>query len=218
MAQPKEIKLFGAQHSAFSFLAHHTLRLKGVKYEYIQVDLNNKSEEFLKLNPVHKKVPTLVVDGKPIAESLVILQYIDETWPEPPLMPRDPYQRSKVRFWADFFYRKCVPELRTIKVTQGGETQAKAVVEFLNNLKTLEDGINKEVHSEGPFIHGFQPGLIDLILGGCYFRLKLIEQGLDGVKLLDDKKTPLLCEWMDEYAKLDFVRDTAELVSQRSDV
>jgi glutathione S-transferase len=106
MAAPKEVKLFGAAISGYCTMVHHALRLKGVAYDYVEIDLKNKSEEFLEVNPVTKKVPTLVVDGKPIPESLVILQYVDETWKEPPLMPQDAYLRSKVRFWADFFYQK----------------------------------------------------------------------------------------------------------------
>ncbi|KAJ3677365.1 hypothetical protein LUZ60_003089 [Juncus effusus] len=213
MPQPNEIKLFGSVMSGFCYMVHHALKLKGVEYDYIEEDLKNKSEEFLKMNPVHKKVPTLVVDGKPIAESLVILQYIDETWPEPPLMPQDPYQKSKVLFWADFIYQKLVSSAYTIRKSEG-EAQAKAIDEFLTNFKTLEEGISKEVHSEGPFIHGAQPGLLDVIIGPRRKGLKHLEQGLDGVKLVDDKKTPLLCACMDEYVKIDVVIDTAEMMKQ----
>ncbi|KAJ3677374.1 hypothetical protein LUZ60_003098 [Juncus effusus] len=163
------------------------------------------------MNPVHKKVPTLVVDGKPIAESLVILQYIDETWPEPPLMPQDPYPKSKVRFWADFIYQKIMPVIYTISISKG-EPQAKSIDEFLTKFKTLERGISNEIYSEGPFIHGEQPGLLDVILGGCLPWLKLVQQGLDGVKLFDDKWVPILWGWMDEYAKTDVVNETTEML------
>ncbi len=54
--------------------------------------------DYLKLNP-NAVVPTLVHDGKAIIESTVILEYLDETFPDIPLMPRDPYARSQVRLW-----------------------------------------------------------------------------------------------------------------------
>ncbi|KAJ3677375.1 hypothetical protein LUZ60_003099 [Juncus effusus] len=210
MVQPNETKLFGSVRSGYCDMIHHALRLKGVKYDYEEEDLTNKSEEFLKMNPVYKKVPTLVVDGKPIAESLVILQYIDETWPQPPLMPQDPYLKSKVRFWADFIYQKFFPTVYAAIISEG-ESKAKAIDEFLNKFKTLEDGISKEVYTEGLFIHGTTPGLLDLIMGGCYPRLKPIETF--GVKFLNGTN---LCAWMDEYVKIDVVRETAEMLSQYS--
>ena len=71
----------------------------------MEEDLTNKSELFLSLNPVHKKVPVLVQNGKSIAESLI--EYIEECWnTTPKLLPEDPYQRAKVHFWANYYDQK----------------------------------------------------------------------------------------------------------------
>ncbi|KAJ3705739.1 hypothetical protein LUZ61_009444 [Rhynchospora tenuis] len=215
MAEAKDIKLFGAARGGFTTMVHHALRLKGVSFDYIEVDLKNKSEEFLRMNPVHKKVPVLVVDGKPIPESLIILQYIDETWKEPPLMPQDAYLRSKVRFWADFIYQKMSPQSRVIRESEG-VAQKQAIEDFLGQYKTLEDGIKEDIYVQGPFIHGESPGILDVIIGTTGARLKHFKH-VPGVKLVDKEQIPLLCSTMDAYAELDIVKETTEMLSQYLD-
>src|SRR5205814_6966827 len=64
----------------------HLMTLRGDQFD----------EKYMKLNP-NAVVPTLVHDGRPVIESSVILYYVDEAFPTPSLMPRDPHERAKVR-------------------------------------------------------------------------------------------------------------------------
>ena len=82
---------------------------KGLKYEYREEDPRNKSPMLLKMNPVHKKIPVLIHNRKPICESMIIVQYIDELWNDKsPLLPSNPYQRAQVKFWAYYIDNKYI--------------------------------------------------------------------------------------------------------------
>jgi glutathione S-transferase len=76
------------------------LKEKGVPFERIDIDLNNKPEWFLKISPLGK-TPVLLVGDKAIFESAVILEYLEETRPNP-LHPRDAIARAEHRAWIEF--------------------------------------------------------------------------------------------------------------------
>lgn len=107
MADNAEVTLLDFWPSPFGMRVRIALAEKGIKYEYREEDLKNKSDLLLQMNPVHKKIPVLIHNGKPVAESLVAVQYINEVWKDKaPLLPSDPYQRAQANFWADFVDKK----------------------------------------------------------------------------------------------------------------
>ena len=115
MAGQQEVKLHGMWRSPFSQRIETALKLKGIPYDYVHQDLLNKSPDLLKYNPIYKKVPVLVHNGKPIVESQVILEYIDETWPGGySILPQDCYERVMARFWAKFIDDKVISFLTLV--------------------------------------------------------------------------------------------------------
>lgn len=94
--------------SPFGMRVRIALDLKGIKYEYKEENLlEQKNPLLVESNPVYKKVPVLIHKGRPICESLIIIQYIDAIWKGRfPLMPSDPYQQAQARLWAEFVEKK----------------------------------------------------------------------------------------------------------------
>nr|BAJ98279.1 predicted protein [Hordeum vulgare subsp. vulgare] len=92
------------------------LRELGVSFKYIEEDLRvcERSDLVLRMNPVHRMVPILIHHGRPICNSINILEYIDEVWGHRQetqaggtrLLPIDPLHRAYARFWADFVDNK----------------------------------------------------------------------------------------------------------------
>ncbi|KAF3329801.1 putative glutathione S-transferase parA [Carex littledalei] len=138
MASEKGVTLLDFWVSPFGQRARIALAEKGVQYEYKEQNLVEKSDLLLKSNPVYKKIPVLIHDGKPVCESLVIVQYIDEVWSDKsPLLPSDPYQKAQARFWADYVDKKvfdCGTRLWKLK----GEEQEAAKKEMIEILQLLE--------------------------------------------------------------------------------
>ncbi|KAJ3693600.1 hypothetical protein LUZ60_009080 [Juncus effusus] len=140
MASHKGVVLLGHLFSPFDQRVRITLKEKGIEYEYKEEEnlFKQKSELLLEMNKVHKKVPVLIHEGKPVCESLIIVQYIEETWPDKtPLLSSDPYQRAQARFWADFLDNKmydCGTRIWKLK----GEAQETAKKEMIEILQLLE--------------------------------------------------------------------------------
>jgi glutathione S-transferase len=100
-----ELLLYDFGNSVCCQKVRITLRAKGLEWKAIPVNLFTAEQydpKYLKLNP-KGVVPTLLHDGKPVIESTLICEYIDETFPQPPkLIPADPWQQSRMRLWSKF--------------------------------------------------------------------------------------------------------------------
>ncbi|KAM0026548.1 putative glutathione transferase [Helianthus debilis subsp. tardiflorus] len=194
------VKLYAFRGSPYSCRPEIALKLKGVKYEFIQEDLKNKSADLIKYNPVNKKVPVLVHNGNPISESVVILEYIDEVWKGVPILPQDAYEKAQARFWARFVDDKCIPAVFKAMVSRGEE---QAVAEAHVQMQFLEN----ELKAKGKkFFGGDNVGLVDICASYMALWVGAAEEAL-GIKLMPKDKFPKLIEWSDNYINCPAVKD-----------
>ncbi|KAL9423125.1 hypothetical protein AB3S75_035256 [Citrus x aurantiifolia] len=197
----EEVKLLKTWSSPFGLRAFWILKLKGVQFDFIDEDLSNKSPLLLKSNPVYKKVPVLIHNGKPISESLVILEYVDETWKQNPLLPEDPYERARARFWAKFGEDKVLASMWNAFIKQGKE-QEEAIGLAIETLKFLEEELKGK-----RFFGGEKIGLADLALGWLANLIGVFEEVI-GVKLIEKERFPLLSAWMQEFAEAPVIKES----------
>ncbi|URE36900.1 glutathione s-transferase [Musa troglodytarum] len=157
--ETKGVVLLDFWVSPFGQRCRIALAEKGVEYEYREENLGDKSPLLLKSNPVHKKIPVLIHDGKPVCESLIIVQYIDEAWPDrAPLLPAEPYARAQARFWADFVDKKVFDSAKNLLMLKG-EAQEAAKEEFIEILRLLEGELGDKKYFGGDAF-----GFVDIAL------------------------------------------------------
>ncbi len=98
------MKFYGYYRSSAAYRCRIALNLKGVETEFVPVHLRRSGGEqrrpdYVARNP-QALVPTLEVDGRALTQSLAIIEWLEETRPDPPLLPKDPFERAEVRAFA----------------------------------------------------------------------------------------------------------------------
>ncbi|KAK9271646.1 hypothetical protein L1049_002009 [Liquidambar formosana] len=197
----QEVKLLGARFSIFAHRVEWVLKLKGIEYEVVEEDLTNKSPLLLNYNPIYKKVPVLLHHGNAIAESLVIIEYIDDTWKQNPIFPQDPYERATVRFWSKFVEEKVTDVIRRAMFLEG-EQQEEEVKQAQDALLVLEGELMK---GKKKFFGGDMIGVLDIVLGWITIWLGAVEEAAC-FKVLDPCKYPCIGKWMERFVELPVIK------------
>lgn len=129
MVSTTGVKLIGAFFSPFVNRVQIAFNLKSVDFDYVEETLNSKSNLLLDSNPVHRKVPVVIHDGKIICESLIIVQYIDQVWTDNGyfILPSDPSDRAVARFWAGYIDDK----VRFLRFSYYVHVQCQSLLKFV---------------------------------------------------------------------------------------
>ncbi|WP_260600398.1 maleylacetoacetate isomerase [Sphingomonas endolithica] len=175
------MRLYDYWRSSAAYRVRIVLNLKGIPYESVPVNLlaaEQAGAENRARNP-QSLVPTLEVDGAMLTQSLAIIDYLDATYPDPPMLPRAPLARAAARAQALVLAADVHPigNLRVLKRLEsqfGADQPAKEewmrhwVGAGLDALETMAgkaaDGAAGGAAGEGPFLGGVAPGLADVCL------------------------------------------------------
>jgi len=173
------MKLYGFWRSLATYRVRVALALKGLKAEELSINLlqgRQHDDAYKAVNP-QSVVPALVIDdGPPLFQSLAVVEYLEETYPEPPLLPKDARGRARVRGLSMIVacdgHPLIVPRIRTYlerEMHQDEATRNRWLQHWtLKALEALEAHLSKE-RETGRFCHGDAPTMADICLASQVF-------------------------------------------------
>ncbi len=167
------MKLYGFSRSSAAYRVRIALGLKGLSYDYVSIHLAKGEQynpEYGSVNP-QNLVPVLEDEGNLLYQSLAIIQYLEETHPEPRLIPVAPFERNRVRSLALIVACEIHPlnNTRVLNYLTGslGLTEDQKREWYHHWVKTGFTALEKRLATEpwtGRFCHGDTPGFADISL------------------------------------------------------
>ena len=192
MSTERPIKLYDFRSSPNCQRVKIVLEEKKLPYETIPVDLRKmeqKNPEFLKLNP-RGKVP-VIIDGEIVLyESRIIIEYLEDQYPEPPLMPKAPARRANIRLLIDYALTDLVAPHQKIReqMVKDEKERDLAVIEsvkreLIDMLRRFEHELGDQPYFAGDF------SLLDAAVVPRFLRL-------EEWNILPDASLPCLGKWL----------------------
>jgi len=187
------MNLFTSPSCPFCHLARIVLAEKDITFEAIEVDVDAPPEDLSELNP-YNTVPTLIDRDLVLYDSRVIIEYLDERFPHPPLMPVDPVSRAKTRLALHRVEKDWYPLMHDI-LHKGEKTAAKA-------RKMLRESIvsSSELFAVLPFFLSEEYSLVDATIAPILWRLPVL-----GIELPEEASA------VSDYAQRIFNREAFKL-------
>jgi maleylacetoacetate isomerase len=189
MTDAAALTLYGFWRSMAAYRVRVALALKGLQAHEIAIDLDAGEQfapDFLAVNP-EGAVPALIEPGEaPITQSMAILEYLEERYPDPPLLPADPHGRARVRSLAALVvsdtHPLLVPRVRTYLAEHAGFDEAAlrdwSIHWVTRGLDATEARLARDP-ATGAFCHGDRVTFADICLGnlGAAVRAAKLDMG-----------------------------------------
>ena len=154
-----KLEVISSSTCPFAQRTRMVLLEKKVDFTLTEIDLNAKQDWFLQISP-YGKVPVVRHGDTVIVESAVINEYLDEEFPQKPLMPKTPGDRAKARIWIDFANVRFVPQIYKMLLAQDRERQSEHADKLTTALLMMEhEGL--AIRTSGPYWLGEELSLVD---------------------------------------------------------
>ena len=218
MTDPARFELYSFWRTSATYRVRVAFNLKGVQPQEHNVNLDageQRSEAFLKLNPM-AAIPALVDRGAgqssaPLTQSLAILEFLDETYPAPPLLPADAHGRARVRSLAAMLaadtHPLITPRVKKYLTSAGkfddAAWRAWQIHWFSTGLQALEQRLASEAQT-GTFCHGDTPTMADICLASIIVVMRIFKIDVAGIPTV--LRIMAACEKLDAFAKADPAR------------
>jgi maleylpyruvate isomerase len=182
-----DVKLYSYFRSSAAYRVRIALNLKAISYQNIPVHLikdggRHRSEEYRAINP-HARVPSLVLpEGDVLTQSLAIIEYLDETHPQPPLLPKNPLDRAHVRALAQMIACDIHPlnNLGTLQYLKRSLGQEQAAIDTWYHHWVLAGfGALETMLKPGPYSFGAEVTLADICLVPQVYNARRLKVPLD---------------------------------------
>ena len=162
--------LFSDARDHYSHRVRMVLAEKGVTCDIVDIDPNNKPEDLAEINP-YNSLPTLLDRDLVLYEANVIMEYLDERFPHPPLLPVYPVQRALSRLWITRVEKEWSSRLDILMAGKGRETViSKARKELRESIIAVAP-----IFAEKPYFMNDEFTLVDCCVAPILWRLKVVD-------------------------------------------
>ena len=215
MTDPARFELFSFWRTSATYRVRVAFNLKGVQPQEHNVNIDageQRSEAFLRINPMGA-IPALLDRGPgqsatPLTQSLAILEFLDETYPKPALLPAGAHGRARVRSLAAMLaadtHPLITPRVRKYLTTAGkfddAAWRAWQIHWFSTGLQALEQRLASEPET-GVFCHGDSPTLADICLASIIVVMRIFKIEVADIPTV--RRIMASCEQLDAFAKAD---------------
>ena len=200
VAKRSSMTFYSDGEGHYSHRVRIVLAEKGVAVDVIDVDPDNMPEDLADLNP-YNSLPTLVDRELVLYEPNVMMEYLDERFPHPPLLPVYPVARAQSRLWIYRIQRDWCTLVDTILYAQSPEAKDKARKELRESLVGIAP-----IFNEKPFFMNDEFTIVDCCVAPLLWRLPVL--GID----LPEAQVKSLMEYMERlFSRDSFLQSLSEM-------